>query len=382
MVDEAYNIKVELDDKETKYDATTHLKPKGTLHECDQCGYAVTRKETLKRHIQYEHEGADWKYKCDRCSKRFKDRESLNVHVWRDHEKVSLKCEEKGCNAAYLSRSGLRNHKYKVHQCREVFCKECDFKTYSQALVTNHYKQQHLRVAYKCEYCEYVTRFKNCLSEHINSKHHEKQDKISFLKCDFCEFTTTNSFKLKEHKDAIHGEKKKCHECEKSFKWPRDLEIHINAVHKGIKEKCSLCEFQTNYKQTLKNHMKGIHGISKYRCEICNKSFNGNFDLEIHMSGVHKGKSSKCNQCDYTYESYGAFKHHKKKHKDLYSGAFNKASISRRRCQNYQVKKESTVKAEKDVENSNEVELSYACQFCDKEFGSSKEMIHHIRSHI
>ena len=61
MIGEAYNIKVELDDKETKYDATTHLKPKGTLHECDQCGYAVTRKETLKRHIQYEHEGAEWR---------------------------------------------------------------------------------------------------------------------------------------------------------------------------------------------------------------------------------------------------------------------------------------------------------------------------------
>ena len=397
MVDDAYDFKVDLDETEKVDDTVSQQKSKGTLHECNQCGYAVTRKETLKRHIQYEHEGAEWKYKCDRCSKRFKDRESLNVHVRCYHEKAPLKCKEEGCDAVYWSRCGLRDHKYKVHDCREVFCKECDFKSHKQYLVTKHYKQEHLRIRiqYKCAQCEYSTRFKSCLDEHNASKHKilrkrarridspdDENDISRIHKCNLCEFTTSNSHFLKSHMDAIHGEKKKCNQCEKSFKWVQDLEKHIKAVHQGMKKKCSLCEFQTNYNQNLKGHMKAIHGISKYKCEICNKLFNGNFDLQIHISGFHEGKSSKCNQCDYTYESYDSFRTHKIKHKDKYSGIFNAATISRRRQKNRQLKKDSIVKAEKDVEKSNEIELSYACQFCDKEFGSSKEMVHHIASHI
>ena len=190
---------------EMSHESDIHLKsidqkPSRMMHKCNKCGYAVTRKDRLNRHIEYEHEGAEWRYKCDKCDQRFKYREPLNDHVRLDHEKSSLKCNAKGCDAEYLTRAGLRNHKYKVHEGKEVFCKECDFRSYNQHKVNIHVREEHLRILNKCELCDFETRLKVTLYAHKKNRHkilpkihkrkshllgEEQAQEVTMLKCDF-----------------------------------------------------------------------------------------------------------------------------------------------------------------------------------------------------
>ena len=98
----------------------------GSAIKCNQCDYQTTRQETLNLHIQYEHEGREWKYKCEKCVYKFKLKGDLTHHVRVAHENYILKCTDDGCDAEFTSRGGLRSHKAKFHLHEEYSCKECE----------------------------------------------------------------------------------------------------------------------------------------------------------------------------------------------------------------------------------------------------------------
>ena len=391
---------------------TKFQKLSGLLHECHQCGYAVTRKEILKRHIAYEHEGAEWKYKCDKCNERFKDREALNIHIRLDHEKSAFKCEEEGCDAKYLSRCGLRDHKYKVHQGRQVSCTKCDYVSYNQYNVNQHFKRVHLHIMPKCDQCDFSSKCKQSLSAHKQEVHNvlpknkkpnnrRRSDllgdrKTSFppitteLKCDLCGYRAPNNHMFFLHKDGKHGEKKKCKQCDKSFKYTTDLKEHIKVIHEGIKKVCPHCDFKADFNSGLRRHMKSNHGISNLKCDICNELFLENGRLNVHKSVVHEGKILECEQCDYTYTSFDAIKTHIIiKHRN--TGAKRLSCKSKRKRQkeknlkfltNGEMKIDLNMNEEKMKESYHEVDLRYACPYCGEEFTSTEEMGSHIASHI
>ena len=205
-----------------------------TFHECNQCDYRVTRKETLKIHIQYEHEGADLRYKCDRCGKLFKYKEPLKDHIRLDHDKATLKCNEPGCDKVYLSRGGLRDHKYKVHVGREFSCTECEFKAYKKCIVNDHIQHKHMKIKLKCKHetCNYVTSSKVALQYHYYGIHKdlpkskpkrridqlgEPQKERTLHKCNLCDFSAVIPFQLKMHKEDKHEGKNQCNECKRTY---------------------------------------------------------------------------------------------------------------------------------------------------------------------
>ena len=313
----------------------------GLLHECPQCGYVVTRKERLNRHIEYEHKGVDWRYKCDKCNERFKDRETLNVHVKLDHEKSFYMCEE-GCDVKYLCRSSIRDHINKVHRGRQVFCTKCDYISHSQFNVDQHFKRKHLQVVPKCSLCDFSSKTPQILLKHRREVHNilpqprfrrrrdllgEKQLVPTVHKCDSCEYIAPNSYILNLHRDGKHGEKKECQQCDKSFQYTNDLKEHIKVIHNGIKKKCPHCDFQCDFKSAFRRHMKANHAISNLKCEICNELFIQKGRLNIHKSVVHEGKILECEQCDYTYTSFDAINgHRRRKHS-------NNPNREKKKCQ-------------------------------------------------
>ena len=180
--------------------------------------------------------------------------------------------------------------------------------------------------------------------------------------------------------DGNHGDIKNCQQCEKTFKWAVDLQLHIKSVHEGLKTKCPHCDYQTNYKSSIRSHMATKHGISNIKCNNCDKSFSRNDRLKVHTAFVHEGKCLDCNQCDYTFQSYNAFKQHKKKHINETEVTF---SISKTPI-NFKIqtkKSNSNFKVENNI-IKDEVDIRFSCPFCIEEFVTPQEMNTHITNHI
>ena len=259
MNDEKNDIKINLSDSSINK----------TFHECNQCDYRVTRKKTLKIHIQYEHEGADFRYRCDRCGKLFKYKEPLKDHIRLDHDKATLKCNEPGCDKVYLSRGGLRDHKYQVHVGREFSCTECDFKAYKKCIVNDHIKNKHMKIELKCEHesCYYVTSSKRNLRNHYNRIHKDLPQSNPKRRAD----------QLKMHKEDKHEGKNQCNECKRTYHNSYYLKKH----------KCIKMALETsNIKMESDNEidMKYVSPIIlKYPCPFCSDEYPTTQEMNSHL---------------------------------------------------------------------------------------------------
>ena len=63
----------------------------------------------------------------------------------------------------------------------------------------------------------------------------------------------------------------KCKTCEYESRFKGNLKQHIEAVHEGIKPfKCDICDFKTAHESKLKKHTESVHrGIKPFKCSIC-----------------------------------------------------------------------------------------------------------------
>ena len=60
-------------------------------HQCETCGKTFSRKSSLKRHVESDHQNQ--KINCDQCNKTFSRKISL-IHHKRDEHQVHLVCKE------------------------------------------------------------------------------------------------------------------------------------------------------------------------------------------------------------------------------------------------------------------------------------------------
>ena len=65
-------------------------------------------------------------------------------------------------------------------------------------------------------------------------------------------------------------EQHKCLVCDKTFKYPHQLETHIASKHEEKKPlKCSVCDHKCLLKQSLKRHFETVHeGKKPHKCHI------------------------------------------------------------------------------------------------------------------
>ena len=81
-----------------------------------------------------------------------------------------------------------------------------------------------------------------------------------------------------------------CQECDKGFRNNRQLQDHINIVHK--KEPvitCTECcvSFLTQFQ--LNKHKQSKHSNLIFNCQSCDKSFTSNASLKAHVTRHRSG---------------------------------------------------------------------------------------------
>ena len=162
---------------------------------CPFCDKQFITASHVKKHIEYEHNGA--KYSCDFCERMFNSNQAKSYHERLKHSttKTSLHCEK--CQKMFGSEVSLKAHLKYVHSdVRRELCKHCD-KTFKQLKnlrahlanihdidqMTESYCEDKERSNFKCEDCHSVFTYEKNLRSHKKSKH---TDTPRVYECDIC----------------------------------------------------------------------------------------------------------------------------------------------------------------------------------------------------
>ena len=114
---------------------------------------------------------------------------------------------------------------------------------------------------------------------------HTTTPKQIITSCIFCGKPFSSSRNLERHLNGVHKRQKdfKCEPCEKSFSFASSLNKHIKTIHEGRKDyKCQSCEKNFAWPWALKKHKK-THRVDHFKCDFCDKLFSEYESLKGHM---------------------------------------------------------------------------------------------------
>ena len=163
---------------------TLHIESKheGIRYGCNICPFRTITNNFLKGlkfHIKRKHNelvsvGKVVVFSCDLCSYKAFFEQSLKEHVQTQHEKLSLfsctECEYKGSR-----KQSLKIHKEVRHANIRFSCSECEHKASTKQSLKIHTMAKHGEPLLSCNECEYMANTKGQLKTHIQVKH-EKTD--------------------------------------------------------------------------------------------------------------------------------------------------------------------------------------------------------------
>ena len=280
-----------------------------SLKSCDKCDFETEDMKELKIHQDKnvhdivnknntigcsKLELPQVALKCGFCDYTVTDKKSLDDHGYQKHGLIN--CEK--CEYGALDEDIMKKHMM-THTGRIVFmCNICEFETTRQSMLENHMESKHPKnenqsVKHYCEKCE--QEFLSSL--HLDYHHCKPQFKYP---CHVCQFMGLSVVEVLTHLNEDHV---KCHTCNHIANTEKDLNEHIQLIHKKVaieitsnekvQIKCEQCDYKCNLNIQLKKHQKSAHVTketeTKYFCEECAYSTKFVLHLWEHREINHPG---------------------------------------------------------------------------------------------
>lgn len=227
-------------------------------------------KQTLQRHLEKEHNikkevvlttnksEIDFSFEqaklkslsCDICGRSFMLRESLRKHLLSHTSSTGTKLKSDVgkiiCHLcpAEIRRDQIKRHLKNIHEQKQFVCQEpgCSTTLSNDSSKMTDHQNWHLKIKnYSCEFCQEEFYFASNLRQHLYR--HVDPEKY---KCQFCSecFVSRGSLSnhLRSHNPSIPKTIKCEHEnCNKSFRFDRQLKQHIFNVHRSeLEQKCKM----------------------------------------------------------------------------------------------------------------------------------------------
>ena len=167
----------------------------------------------------------EMKLKSERVMRNYSEEDEKTVNsLLQIDELGAYTCMSPGCNKKWKSKSGMKVH----------------------------IRRTHLNlVSYKCEQCEYVSKYLQALKAHVLAIH----EKV-YQNCELCDYSAKYKTNILSHVKFVHTkvEKLQCHLCE--YQAPKQylLDYHILGMHEKTALHCDQCSFSTNWKNSLLKH--------------------------------------------------------------------------------------------------------------------------------
>ena len=298
--------------------------------------YTPNKKEVLKNVFCSKKSNKKPGIRCYSASKSNASKLKHNEHF--------ANMKQKGKNKSYV-------RKYRKHGPRigrppntgEYKCKKCEFITYENKLILEHYKEVHQRELMYCQYCDFASRSKNVLLQHEGQKHTGNKP----FKCEMegCNYATNVYTDFKRHESQKHATEKayKCPKCDFRTKWRRNIVHHDKIIHNHVRAfVCNICNFAFKRINDLKGHLQRHSDDKPFQCDQCGFRCKSNWeikshklshsnvrpypcthpgckqacktksDLSKHMVVHETARTFKCSMCDRTYKNYVQMKKHER----------------------------------------------------------------------
>ena len=359
--------------------------------DCDQCEVQFTRKDNLKKHIRFAHEGiAD--FSCPVCKKGFMHKRDFTVHCENVHNGTKKRKRRKRetiitndyetffcqqCDYNCKHRQQLKIHIESKHEGKRYNCSQCD-KKYTQIQDLNkHIKADHEGRRFKCDNCEFVSKTKTDVKRHKNIHHRSPEERIKYI-CNFCSNVYLNEKYFKKHMKSNHFNGEKVHKCDKcsyTTKYRGFFKQHVEKhqvkiesviqpyVPPKVKLSCEKCPYTTKRKRDLKLHKKYHHHQvkTKYSCPDCEKLFLDYNEFKVHAKENHRRSGLKCDDCHFVTSRKDRLKAHQKIH------------VMFKEC--------GQPITEKSLESVTTEDQLFPCHMCDWEASNHALLMKHILQH-
>ncbi|KAL1494386.1 hypothetical protein ABEB36_009992 [Hypothenemus hampei] len=268
---------------------------------CNRCRFTTTTDELLQQH-KATHETSNLSYKCVFCDEFFKKKTSCMYHTLRhDDQDVA---------------SRFYCLVYSTNVDEEYFeCYQCDYQNPEENSMPDHVIDHTLEIPklqlvakFKCNECQYRTKTEEMLKRHklLHEERRRKKgkkatedvktepdiepqvvdpDKLPLLKCPKCQYVTRHKRSLSNHIGLKHnrlvpplvaGEAASakaldegktlyyCNECSYStyrkLNMPRHMLVHKTKENMELFE-CPHCIFETKHRRSYTRHLEAKHGV-------------------------------------------------------------------------------------------------------------------------
>lgn len=343
---------------------------------CPHCMQTFTSIESLKTHMQLEHDAQNFEESMDDED----DFGLLEVTDPIDEKpliiqiiKESNSC--KTCNQTFSDFAELQRHELTHAQDKTYNCNECDeeFTTYFSLL--RHSRIHHVNLNGEagiliCKKCGRSFTNEEDLEDHIED--HTDNAKRKKYQCSVCQKTFTHKHSLKNHMPLHNGMgKHKCPECNKLFPCASSLNRHIK-IHDSSEKQfvCEECDKAFKDAYGLKKHLR-IHSSDRpYVCQECGASFRTQSTLSAHTVVHTKIKPFPCEECGKKF----SFRSDLNRHMKLHSGV---RPYQCDMCPKAFYEKSRLV-IHKRIHTG---EKPFACLECDETFISSRNLARHMKNH-
>lgn len=187
---------------------------------------------------------------CEQCTAFYKTTPAFERH--QNTHKLSLELDNKFdcdlCGFPAICEKSLANHKRRVHQPHSMHtCSICGHKVRSIAQLKMHMQKYHKQVhtkfrtnkkwsenkrkdgRYQCKLCNYICNHSGSIKRHMQE--HEENNKMDAKwECEKCKFPCTSEERLRRHRISKHEGSATCPICQKTFRRPHLLKIHMRVV--------------------------------------------------------------------------------------------------------------------------------------------------------
>lgn len=259
--------------------------------------------------------------KCRVCESTFPTTTALREHIKLEHPGTKIfYCSKENCDYGTNYRGNLRMHVEGFHNQDHSFkCDLCQFRTKWKPTLMEHKREKHgvyerkskyalnpgPKGPIKCDQCEHVASSRKFLVVHMRS-HRERDANIH---CDQCSFVTHTEYGLENHKRRMHSGNAvqkifNCTKCDFSVSDKLEFKVHRRDVH-GIKTlqiiQCKHCSEKLRGKENYRKHRKEVHedALQIIQCWFCDYKSTSHFEVSKHKETQHPGSDYKCRECTF-----------------------------------------------------------------------------------
>lgn len=368
-------------------------------YRCDQCDYKSKERYVMERHKVASH-SVDRPYKCSVCIKSYKTKGHLQEHERKHKLAQSHRCDQ--CGKFFRSRENMISHQMLAGGQLLYPCDFCDYATYYQNGILEHFKSHDRAIPIQCMHCPLFFGETVSLDRH-NEEHLDKDH----FQCEFCSFSSSldeakshllthtrpgqyeceqcrKSFGAKcalivHRKDHVKaaGTKKtnklQCYKCLEVFETEEEIRKH-REFHKqeALKHSCSACDFKTTTKASLERHMRKHNaGDEPNICGVCGKGFKNAKKLATHEATHTEEKGFICDQCGKGFIAHPRLR----KHQQLSGGELEF------QCDICDYNTHFHYGILEHFKSHHQVDPPLQCGYCPAYFGYTKSLEDHAQVH-